>query len=222
MVQKALFGVAGVLMLAVAVPAQAATIINCADTVGVCIVTDENVIVNNGSNQTSVTGSTQNSGVSVLFTSTGNLLDSANGAASVSASDQVLENLTFALLGGATFQTAMFNITPLDGQQNAFKTASAIFTFSDGTFSTQSLSGNGNNQFGVTATGGVGISSVSFVSLGSGLGVESLRQLRLGGVSLVTAAVPEPATWAMMLLGFGAMGVSLRRGRRTNSLRQAA
>jgi len=29
-----------------------------------------------------------------------------------------------------------------------------------------------------------------------------------------TAAVPEPATWAMMLLGFGAIGVSMRRRRR--------
>jgi hypothetical protein len=28
------------------------------------------------------------------------------------------------------------------------------------------------------------------------------------------AAVPEPATWGMMLLGFGAMGMVLRRRRR--------
>ena len=31
--------------------------------------------------------------------------------------------------------------------------------------------------------------------------------------SRVTGAVPEPATWAMMLIGFGAIGVSLRRRR---------
>lgn len=31
----------------------------------------------------------------------------------------------------------------------------------------------------------------------------------------VTAAVPEPATWAMMLIGFGAMGLTVRRRRRT-------
>ena len=30
---------------------------------------------------------------------------------------------------------------------------------------------------------------------------------------VIEAAVPEPATWAMMLIGFGAMGVQLRRRR---------
>lgn len=37
-----------------------------------------------------------------------------------------------------------------------------------------------------------------------------------------TGAVPEPGTWAMMLLGFGAMGVSLRRRPRTQDLLQFA
>ena len=36
------------------------------------------------------------------------------------------------------------------------------------------------------------------------------------------SAVPEPATWGMMLLGFGAMGVSLRRRRRKTNLFQTA
>jgi hypothetical protein len=30
----------------------------------------------------------------------------------------------------------------------------------------------------------------------------------------VAAPVPEPATWAMMLLGFGAMGMVIRRRRK--------
>jgi hypothetical protein len=34
--------------------------------------------------------------------------------------------------------------------------------------------------------------------------------------------VPEPATWAMMLLGFGATGFAMRRGRKTETLPQIA
>lgn len=38
-----------------------------------------------------------------------------------------------------------------------------------------------------------------------------------------TGAVPEPATWAMMLMGFGATGFALRKGRRRKTaLAQAA
>ena len=33
-------------------------------------------------------------------------------------------------------------------------------------------------------------------------------------VAFGAAAVPEPGTWAMMLLGFGAVGFSMRRRRR--------
>ena len=43
----------------------------------------------------------------------------------------------------------------------------------------------------------------------------------LDNVSLA-AAVPEPATWAMMLLGFGAIGLGMRRRRSLLSLAQIA
>jgi hypothetical protein len=36
------------------------------------------------------------------------------------------------------------------------------------------------------------------------------------------SAVPEPGTWAMMLLGFGGMGMAMRRRRRTVLIAQAA
>lgn len=35
-----------------------------------------------------------------------------------------------------------------------------------------------------------------------------------GNVTISAAAVPEATTWAMMLLGFGAMGIAIRRRRR--------
>lgn len=36
----------------------------------------------------------------------------------------------------------------------------------------------------------------------------------LAGTFTITRAIPEPATWAMMLFGFGAVGFAMRRNRR--------
>jgi len=47
------------------------------------------------------------------------------------------------------------------------------------------------------------------------------QNVLLGGLSL-TGGVPEPSTWAMMLLGFGAMGVAMRRRKRPAMLAQIA
>lgn len=38
----------------------------------------------------------------------------------------------------------------------------------------------------------------------------------------IQAAVPEPGTWAMMLIGFGGMGVALRRRRKLSTIAQIA
>ena len=62
---------------------------------------------------------------------------------------------------------------------------------------------------------GLYITSIDLRSTGQALEVDNF-----GVISV--AAVPEPATWGMMLLGFGVMGVSLRRRRRSlPSLAQA-
>jgi hypothetical protein len=45
----------------------------------------------------------------------------------------------------------------------------------------------------------------------------------LAGTISITQAVPEPGTWAMMIIGFGAVGFAMRRGRRkTQSVTQLA
>lgn len=39
----------------------------------------------------------------------------------------------------------------------------------------------------------------------------------LADISFVTSPVPEPATWAMMMLGFGGMGYAMRRKAKVNT-----
>jgi hypothetical protein len=58
----------------------------------------------------------------------------------------------------------------------------------------------------------------NFYSLGTN--GTSFGNVLIGGLTL-NEAVPEPATWAMMLIGFGAIGWQLRR-RRPSLLAQAA
>ena len=55
------------------------------------------------------------------------------------------------------------------------------------------------------------------VGLTYGVGVTNgltLLDDQFDGVSAAASAVPEPATWLVMLVGFGAIGYGLRRTRR--------
>lgn len=62
--------------------------------------------------------------------------------------------------------------------------------------------GNGENKFTLS---GQGITSLTYTF---DPGIDTAKQFRVEGVS---TAVPEPATWAMMLFGFGAVGFAMRR-----------
>lgn len=65
-----------------------------------------------------------------------------------------------------------------------------------------------NNFYGINLTTGS-------ASLIGGLGAQGIT-----GITI--AAVPEPGTWAMMLLGFGGIGVALRRRRKPAMIAQMA
>ncbi|NJC33393.1 uncharacterized protein YjiK [Sphingomonas jejuensis] len=96
------------------------------------------------------------------------------------------------------------------------------------------LSGDGNRLFEVTRTGAL-VSSFDLATLGEAGVFEGVTVDRQGNIYLVSdrgsvaatanrtagfvvlgrsvAAVPEPATWAMMIAGFGLVGGSVRRRR---------
>jgi len=181
-----------------------------------CIPDGDIVLVEAATDQTSIDGTINSGGTdfAVLFTSPdGELLDgSANGQATVSASDDLLNSLTFALTGGATFASATFNLNPVPGNATGEATSVTItYTDPSGLAGTFTINTNGQNFFGISGTAGELFTSVT-VNFAGDTGISDLRQLRLGGVA---AAVPEPGTWGMMLLGFGAAGVAIRRRKRS-------
>lgn len=67
--------------------------------------------------------------------------------------------------------------------------------------------------------------NIGFSNFAVGTGLQNgnviLAQTQASATAGIAAAVPEPETWAMMLIGFGAVGASMRR-RRAALLRQDA
>ena len=179
-----------------------------------------NVLFNNGpTTGTTVVGQT-NASTLVNFrgtTTNSNILVGTGGQARIEGapidnnSSYGLTSLNFALQSG-TFNNLEFNLNA--ARAGAIVSFTAIdnggqaFTFNNFTL------GNGENFFGFQGINGQSIASFAInVTSGS---LQDVRQIRLDGVPAV-AAVPEPGTWAMMLIGFGAIGVGMRRRRRAGA-----
>jgi len=138
-------------------------------------------------------GSSAVTGFNVLVNGTGNNFNEANFSPFAGGVNAVL-----------TLDTAQ------TGTLNFFSSfqANALFSFA--------LSGlfTADGQ-GALPGGGITVSNASSIA-------NTTINAGSPGTLAVTAAVPEPATWAMMLMGFGAMGVSLRRRRKLTSIAQLA
>jgi hypothetical protein len=151
----------------------------------------------------------------VTFTSVELLNGDGSGQAVVSASDGSLNTwLEFALVD-ATFNLATFNLNPISGNapgtpDKATSVEVTYFPTFGGAPITYSLNTNGQNFYGIFGSEGEQLQSIRF-TFADGAGISDIRQVRLGGIE---SAIPEPTTWAMMLLGFGFIGAALRRRRR--------
>jgi hypothetical protein len=115
------------------------------------------------------------------------------------------------------YDAVTFNLSPPTGGGSA--TSNMTVSVNGGAFTfivpnaliTDPL-GNGENKFILSATGGDAIHTLDFTF---DPGVDHIQQIRVGDI---VGSVPEPATWAMMILGFGGVGGLLRRGREQRAL----
>lgn len=158
---------------------------------------------------------TTDSGVKVFFTSTTDVLSgAAAGLATVESVDGFLSQLTFMLETGYTFETAEFNIEPLQGNKNPFEAAALLIEYYDPTlqsYGVKSINVSGQNKLGIYGDAGEKFIGVSFTaSPSTEYGFTDLKQLKFGGIAPI-GAIPEPSTWAMLLLGLGVVGASMRR-----------
>jgi hypothetical protein len=179
---------------------------------------DSNVLFVDGSQGTSIQATLNNNPALVSFESSESLVTQANGQATLFALDGTINSAI------TIFSTTNL-INALELNLDALTDGSAIFTFFGGsndllgtTTQTLTVGENGSNFFN---TFGGDFGRVT-VSLANGATLQSVNQVRLTAGSQITSAVPEPTTWAMMLIGFGAVGYSMRRRQVGYSRLQAA
>lgn len=140
-----------------------------------------------------------------------------NGAESLIVDTQRIEAVagTFNFLlftladAGLAFTLAEFN---LNAAADGVTTIFAYDQFGSAFGGDFALLGAGSNIFSVAATNGQFIQSIVVMSTAD---LDDVGDIRLGGIS---AIVPEPTGWAMMILGFAGTGAAVRQRRRIAAL----
>jgi len=185
---------------------------------------------------TVVYGSTASGGNSADVTFTGNTAIHITGGAGFAAISDVA--------GGGTFTQLVVDPQPFfNALQFSVQLVNNGYVFVEyllagGTWGTPTgtnpfvQSGNQLQDYQLTATGGDVLSAIRITSCasaiscnvaggGNGVGIFLQKQNSITVTDRLGNPVPEPATWAMMLLGFGAAGYSLRRRRRATAMQAA-
>ncbi len=123
-----------------------------------------------------------------------------------------------ALLGVNTYTSANLKwLEPIPSTSgNSIDFATPLF--GDTIFSVHVGGANGSNGIGYSGTAFYRFDAGNLVGgLDSiGLNVGGLSNARLYSTGTYVTSVPEPATWAMMIIGFGAVGAAMRQHRRTS------
>lgn len=139
---------------------------------------------------------------SLSFTATGSLSTLYVAGYQVLSFESVINSKVVANGSTTNLLGSNWDLTPAASGSLAFQTPNALRFggFSVGSYDSFSQS------FATT----VG-DTYTYSFLYTNLGPRVLNGLRISVDSPISPAIPEASTWMMMLLGFGAMGMSLRR-----------
>jgi hypothetical protein len=198
------------LVLATAVSAHASIVIGFGNAGG----SHENVQFQDVTSVGDTLATFTNKGTGVTFTGNEQLQSFAGGQARISGSDGDLTSLSWSLTNtndGYTLGDFKLVPTKTDGATTVTITATDQFGT---TFTCSPCSIPNSGFFNVEALGNELIKSISVVATDGEL--DDVQQVRLDGV---TSAVPEPSTWAMMIIGF--LGLGFTAYRRKNAARFA-
>lgn len=148
----------------------------------------------------------------VSFSSTTDVLDAANGFATIKAQDGFLNNITITA-PGYWFEDLIFSVNLTPNANNDLSVTAKDKSGGIDSFANWTTLGNwvnGENRILVLSKGANLMQSVTinsqigFESLG---GLDQLKQTEISGVT----AVPEADTYAMLLAGLGLVGFAARR-----------
>jgi PEP-CTERM motif-containing protein len=197
----------------IAAPASAAIIIG----VGAGeLQPDENLLFNNNpAPGASIEGWTNNTAALVTLTG-GETLIAAGGQARLDAQDNTISS-TFNYKGlsdqlvGVNFTDPALAFTTTEFRLFGGTATQATLTFVDtaGQAFTRTFDIPANGFFNARATDG---QQIDYFTISANGTIGDVRQIRIGGIADV-GVVPEPAAWALMILGSGGAGAMLRRRR---------
>jgi len=161
-----------------------------------------------------VTGATNQTSTVFSFSSNVNLTTPSQGQARIErAGGGTFNTLTITPVNPlVTFNELDFNINAV---ANGFVTFTAVEN--NGQVNTSqafTLDASGQNFFSVTAINNQRIRSVMFTTT---VGIQDVRQVRVGGIATGTPTAPIPEPMTLLLFGTGLAGVAARLRRRGKS-----
>ena len=209
---------ASVVALATAAPASAALVLGTSYLPGL------GMVHNNGTQTSQVVTGTLNSAGDITYASPDTLNTNGNGFAQVNGPFSQIQVLPTA--AAFTIGAINWSLNLNQGQGGtalpAFLNITAFPTVGGPDFLTGISLSTGENKFSLFGNAGEQFSSVLFNIVAADHttpeDIDSLRQVEIGLPGVVInpqgGGAPEPASWAMMILGFVGLGAVLRTRRR--------